>query len=270
MPIFSVISRLLVMLSLILTLPSQAAPAAGNRQADSCVVLVHGLARTSYSMRNMEQALQAAGYQTVNVDYPSRSHPIQDLAAMVGEAAVKGCGVHGSNRIHFITHSLGGILVRYYLARNSIEGLGRVVMLAPPNQGSLLTDQLRSEAWYQWLTGPAGQQLGTGSEGIPGKLGPVDFPLGVIAGNVHSPIDNWLAQMIPGEDDGKVSVDRARVDGMRDFLVLPYTHISIMQEDEVITQSLHFLAHGHFDHVAAEQLLDAQRNVREVRPPYLD
>lgn len=262
--------RLLPVLVLVAILPASPARAADADPVDECVVLVHGLARTSYSMRDMEQSLQTAGYQTVNVDYPSRSHPVQDLAAMVGQAAVEGCRVHGAKRIHFITHSLGGILVRYYLGHNRVDDLGRVVMLAPPNQGSLLTDQLRNEAWYQWLTGPAGQQLGTGKDGIPGMLGAVDFPLGVIAGNVHSPIDNWLAQMIPGEDDGKVSVERARVDGMRDFLVLPYTHISIMQEDAVIAQSLYFLAHGRFDHAAAEQLRKARQSVPDVTPSYFD
>jgi pimeloyl-ACP methyl ester carboxylesterase len=261
---------LLAVVLLNVTLPAQAQEAAGQPDAGECVALVHGLARTSYSMRDMEQTLLEAGYQTVNIDYPSRSHPIQDLAAMVGKAAVEGCRSHASSTIHFVTHSLGGILVRYYLARNELPELGRVVMLAPPNQGSLLTDQLRNEAWYQWLTGPAGQQLGTADDGIPGMLGAVDFPLGVIAGNVHSPIDNWLAQMIPGEDDGKVSVERARVDGMQDFLILPYTHISIMQEDEVIAQSEHFLTHGHFDHAAADRLRQARKNDRPVTPPYLE
>jgi pimeloyl-ACP methyl ester carboxylesterase len=229
-------------------------------RADECVVLVHGLARTSHSMDDMEAALQVAGYKTVNIDYPSRSHKIQDLAARVGKQAIAECKAQVNSTIHFVTHSMGGILVRYYLAKNDVQDLGRVVMLAPPNQGSLLTDQLRDELWYKWLTGPAGQQLGTGKDGVPGMLGAVDFEAGIIAGNEHSPVDNWLAELIPGADDGKVAVDHAKVEGMQDFLVLPYTHISIMNEDEVIEQSLSFLQHGRFDHSAADRLKQTRKS----------
>ena len=243
-----------VMLLFAMTAPASAFEAPTAERADECVVLVHGLARTSHSMDDMEVALQVAGYKTVNIDYPSRSHKIQDLAERVGKQAITECKAQVNSTIHFVTHSMGGILVRYYLAKNDVKELGRVVMLAPPNQGSLLTDQLRDELWYKWLTGPAGQQLGTDRNGVPGMLGAVDFQAGIIAGNVHSPVDNWLAEKIPGADDGKVAVDNAKVEGMQDFMILPYTHISIMNEEEVISQSLHFLHHGRFDHAAAEQL----------------
>ena len=199
---------LLLVVSLIASGQSRAEDATTAVHAEECVVLLHGLARSSYSMAKMETALLSAGYRTANVDYPSRSHRIQDLARYIGEQGVGACRKQVDSRIHFVTHSMGGILVRYYLAANSLDGLGRVVMLAPPNRGSLLTDQLRDEAWYKWLTGPAGQQLGTGPDGIPGMLGAVDYPVGVIAGNVHSPVDKWLAQMIPGTDDGNVGFVR--------------------------------------------------------------
>lgn len=237
-------------------------------RSDECVVLVHGLARSSHSMNDLEEALQVAGYKTVNIDYPSRSQKIQDLANLVGNQAITECKKQVNSTIHFVTHSMGGILVRYYLAKNDVEELGRVVMLAPPNKGSLLTDQLRDEAWYQWLTGPAGQQLGTGSDGIPGMLGPVEFPAGVIAGSVHSPVDNWLAELIPGADDGKVSIAHAKVEGMQDFLVLPYTHITIMKQEEVISQSLYFLRTGQFDHASATARHSQKGKM--PRPVYFD
>lgn len=261
------IARVATILLLIAGLVPASAIAAADTHADECVVLVHGMGRTSHSMDDMEQSLQAAGYRTVNIDYPSRSHPIQDLADRVGKQAIAGCRNKQADTIHFITHSLGGIVVRYFLARNDVPELGRVVMLAPPNQGSLLADQLRDEHWYKWLMGPAGQQLGTGRDGVPGMLGAVDYDTGVIAGNVHSPIDNWLAEKIPGQDDGKVSVDHTRVDGMRDFLILPYTHITIMNQPEVIQQSLYFLRHGSFDHNAADRL---QRAVTDKNRGYFD
>lgn len=215
-----------------------------------CVILLHGLARTSHSMDMMEQALIDAGYTTANIDYPSRSMKIQDLTDLAMDKGLNDCQSKNAQTktIHIVTHSMGGILARYYLAKNEMSVLGHLVQLAPPNQGSLVTDQFRREQWYKWVTGPAGQQLGTGKDGVPGLLGAVDYSTGVIAGNVHSPLDNWLAEVIPGDDDGKVSVDHAKVKGMSDFIVLPYTHISIMKQDEVIQQTLHFLKHGNFNH----------------------
>ena len=143
---------------------------------------------------------------------------------------------------------MGGILARYYLTINNLPELGHLVQLAPPNKGSLFVDQFRNEHWYIWLTGPAGQQLGTGKDGIPGLLGAVNYSTGVIAGDEHSPIDNWMSEIIPGVDDGKVSVENAKVEGMSDFIILPYTHISIMKQDEVISQTLHYLREGKFKH----------------------
>ena len=148
--------------------------------------------------------------------------------------------------MHFVTHSMGGILLRYYLSRHSIPELGRVVMLSPPNQGSAAADALLENPVYVWFNGPAGLQLGTGPDGIAASLGPVGFPLGIITGNRAAFFDSWLSDMIPGEDDGKVSVARAKVEGMTDFLVLPYSHSFIMEEEEVIAQTLHFLRHGMF------------------------
>jgi hypothetical protein len=141
---------------------------------------------------------------------------------------------------------MGGILVRYFLTRNPIPGLRHVVMISPPNQGSEAADSLRNWGVYQWLNGPAGQQLVTGPEGLPGRLGPVDYPVGIITGNRSSFFDFWLSDIIPGEDDGKVSVARARVEGMADFLVLPYSHPFIASEEVVIIQTLYFLRHGKF------------------------
>ncbi|MCG6861008.1 MAG: hypothetical protein LJE70_06995 [Chromatiaceae bacterium] len=136
--------------------------------------------------------------------------------------------------------------MRYYLNRHRFENLGRVVMLSPPNRGSEAADHLRDSALYRWFNGPAGQQLVTGPEGLPEQLGPVTFPLGIITGNQHSFFDAWLAEVIPGADDSKVSVERAKVEGMADFLVLPYSHPFIMNAKEVIEQTLHFLRLGRF------------------------
>jgi pimeloyl-ACP methyl ester carboxylesterase len=214
--------------------------------AADCVVLLHGLARTSGSMDDMAAALRAEGYHTENIDYPSREHPIEVLAPEAVMRGVRGCRAHDAQTIHFVTHSLGGILVRHFLAHRPLPELGRVVMLSPPNRGSEVADRLADDAWYRWLNGPAGQQLGTGARSVPLALGPVDYPVGVITGDRQAWFDAWLADMFPGPNDGKVSVARARVEGMQDFLVLPYSHPFIMQAGPVIEQVVHFLRAGRF------------------------
>lgn len=226
-------------------------PAKRARGADAdldgqCVILLHGLGRTDRSMDEMAEALASAGYATANLDYPSRDAPVEKLALEAIPRGLGRCRALGARRIHFVTHSMGGILVRYYLSQKSIAELGRVVMLSPPNQGSEVTDALQDTAFYQWHNGPAGQQLGTGPGSFVLQLGPVNYPVGVITGNTHAFFDTWLADLIPGPDDGKVSVDRAKVEGMSDFIVLPYAHPFIMQEAEVIEQAIHFLQHGKF------------------------
>ena len=214
--------------------------------AVECVILLHGLGRTYRSMGPMRDALEQAGYATANIDYPSRDHPIEKLAPETIGIGLERCEGQAANRIHFVTHSMGGILVRYYLAHERLAKLGRVVMLSPPNQGSEVVDHLHDKTIFSWYNGPAGQQLGTGDDSLPLRLGPVDFPLGVITGNKVAFFDEWLDDMFPGPNDGKVSVERAKVEGMHDFLVMPYTHPYIMKAEPVITQTIHFLRHGRF------------------------
>lgn len=217
-----------------------------NNHSNGCAILLHGLGRTSRSMHKMGQALSEAGYLTINMDYPSRQKPIEQLADEVVSKGIEQCRDTAAGRIDFVTHSMGGIVLRYYLSQQHISELGRVVMLSPPNQGSEATDRLKHNFIYHWVNGPAGQQLGTGPDDMAAALGPVDYQTGIITGDRHSFFDGWLADIIPGKDDGKVSVERAKVEGMTDFLVLPYAHSFIMQADEVIAQTLHFLLYGEF------------------------
>jgi triacylglycerol lipase len=210
------------------------------------VILLHGLCRTSRSMRPMERALTQAGYRVLNVDYPSRTAPIQKLADDAIGKALNRCQEDGATKIDFVTHSLGGILVRSYIARHVIPSLGRVVMLAPPNQGSEIVDRLGSFWLFKKFNGPAGNELGTDKNSVPNQLGPANFPLGIIAGDRSI---NWInSLMIPGPDDGKVSVQRTKLAGMADFLVLPATHPFIMRNREAIRQTIEFLRTGRFDH----------------------
>ena len=225
-------------------LPVAVAAAASPAGAGDGVVLLHGLARTPASMNRMARVLASEGYAVVNIGYPSRQQPVPVLAESVIPAALAQCRSRGADRIHFVTHSMGGILVRWYLEHHRVPELGRVVMLSPPNQGSEVVDKLADLPGFQWLNGPAGRQLGTGDDSLPRRLGPASFEVGILTGNRS--VNPILSRLIPGPDDGKVAVSRARLEGMADFLVLPCSHPFIMRADAAIRQTLHFIAHGRF------------------------
>ena len=210
-----------------------------------CVILLHGLARSSSSMKKMAKALSNSGYLVQNTAYPSTEKSVSELASEVIPAAVERCLQDGDRSINFVSHSMGGILIRYYLEENELDNLGRVVMLSPPNQGSEVVDTLADVPGYMAVNGPAGQQLGTDSESVLSQLGPATFEVGIITGDRS--INLFLSMMIPGDDDGKVSIERAKLEGMADFLVVPYSHPFIMKKDLVIRQVLYFLEHGRFE-----------------------
>lgn len=170
-------------------------------------------------MDQLASAFTERGYRVANVDYPSREHRIEELAEIALSEGLRACQVAAHGQIHFVTHSLGGIILRYYLAQHRIPNLGRVVMLAPPNRGSEVVDSFGQLPGFELLNGPAGAQLGTDAASIPLRLGPVDYPVGVIAGTRS--INPLLSTALPDPDDGKVSVERAKVEGMTDFIAQP-------------------------------------------------
>lgn len=208
------------------------------------VILLHGLARTSTSMNKMQEALEDEGFKTCNIDYPSTQHRISILAQEHIVPKIKACVGNIDSSIHFVTHSMGGILVRYFAKHALISPMGRVVMLSPPNQGSEIVDALGDTWFFEFINGPAGKELGTDTGSMPLRLGPANFEVGIITGSRS--INLILSLMIEGSDDGKVSVERAKLEGMKDFMVLPSTHPFIMRNEKAIAQTIYFLNHGVF------------------------
>ena len=222
---------IIVLVLSLLSLPAQAA----------CVILLHGLMSSDGAMKKLQRALKKHDFDVVNVDYPARDFPIEKLAEISITPALSACG---HSNIHFITHSLGGILVRQYLSQHAIKNLSRVVMLGPPNRGSEIVDRLKALPGFHFINGDAGLQLGTDNGSIPRRLGPANFDLGVIAGNRS--INPVFSLIIPGDDDGTVSVASTKVQGMSDHIEMPATHTFMMRNKHVIRQAIYYLKHGKF------------------------
>jgi len=206
------------------------------------VILLHGLARSDWSMKKLEKALVKQGYCVQNVGYESTRGNIEKLADQAIGPALAACP-NGST-VNFVTHSMGGILVRQYLKNHDIDNLGRVVMLGPPNKGSEVIDKLRDFPGFHFIHGDAGLELGTGATSLPNKLGQANFDLGVIAGTRS--VNLFLSRIIPGVDDGKVSVENTRLEGMRDHIEMEVTHTFMMRNQQVIEQVIHYLQTGKF------------------------
>jgi triacylglycerol lipase len=212
--------------------------------ARDCVVLLHGMGRTHLSMLRLQSSLESDGYEVWNRSYPSTRNTIVQLAPVVGEA-VQDCRKRQTRQIHFVTHSLGGILVRAYFQNHAVPEARRIVMLGPPNHGSQAVDSYRDSWWFRKATGPAGQQLGTGPDSAPNRLAPIRLEVGIIAGTKSS--DPWFSNLFQEAHDGKVSVSSAKLPEMKDFLLVESGHTFMMNSNEVIRQVKVFLRIGAFD-----------------------
>ena len=215
------------------------------------VVLLHGFGRSGLSLWRLEHFLKQAGYDVINVSYPSTILPLDQLAEeYLPRRLAERLAAH-DGLVHFVTHSMGGVLLRGYLRRHAPVNLGRVVMLAPPNQGSEAADFWGRSRGVRLFAGPNLAALGTNPESGPRALAPVQFDLGVIAGTKSLPL---FSKLLPPEpNDGAVTVVATHVAGMSGFLTLPATHLSLKRDRHAIEQTLHFLRHGHFDHCAVAQ-----------------
>lgn len=216
-----------------------------HNEGGAKVVLLHGLGRTELAMLLLESALTQAGFDVHNIGYPSNDQAPEELVDMVSGRINSCCGDRAQT-VHFVGHSLGGLLIRAYLGQHQPTNLGRVVLLGTPNQGSELADAGRHESLSHTLldlAGPTAKALRTGPKGFASSLPAPNYPVGVIAGTQDNPVSNgWL----PIPNDGMVSVESARLGGMTDFITFDVTHWGLRNKPAVAAQVVEFLLHGKF------------------------
>ncbi|MCE5272062.1 alpha/beta fold hydrolase [bacterium] len=208
------------------------------------VALLHGLGRSRRSMRLLARRLERSGFETRLIGYPSRRLSLEELAARV-RLEMLSLTPQDSAPLHAVTHSLGGIILRHIMRDAPLPGFGRAVLLAPPNSGSQMADRLAAFRLARGLWGPVLSQLVTDPQRGPQRLGPAAFGPGVIAGSLS--LTPMFSPLFGGPNDGLVTVESAKVEGMADFLVLPLAHAFIMRNREVAHQCAYFLSHGSFD-----------------------
>lgn len=208
------------------------------------VILLHGMGRTRLSMRSLEKYFKNRDYQVLNESYDSRTKPIEVIAEEHISQLLGSVNIDDFAAVHFVTHSLGGIMLRYYLSHHSIDKLGRIVMIAPPNQGSEVAEKYRDKLWYKLATGKPGQQLYIHNNSLLKELKPVPADVGIMIGTRSS--DPWFNHVFESDHDGKVSVESARLPEMKDFITVNHGHTFIMNNKKIQQNIEHFLQHGVF------------------------
>ncbi len=204
------------------------------------VVLLHGIWRTGKSMALLAWYLRRCGYEVLNLTYPSTRLMLEQLAEHI-HPAIRDFA--GERPVHFVCHSMGGLLARAYIARYRPR-VGRVVMLGTPNHGSEVADFLKDWVLYRRMYGPAGQQLTTRNHGRDGLFAPVDFELGIIAGTKS--LDVICSRIIGVPSDGKVSVESTKLDGMKAHVLVPVSHLMLTYHPRVMALVARFLGSGVF------------------------
>ena len=212
------------------------------------VIVLHGLGRTAISMAWMDRALKKEGYATINESYAFRKGTIAQLADEVVGLRIERARKSGAKQIHFVTHSLGGILLRYFAEHHDPLVGSRAVMIAPPNRGTELVNYFRELPPLHWFCGPAFGELSIEDDSAPNKLGPLGIETGVIAGSRN--LFPVFARHFDGPSDGIVPVERTKVAGMSDWTIVPHSHTFIMNAPDTIRQNLSFLQDGRFETIS--------------------
>ena len=243
-PIRSVTCFLVLVLLVGCTANREPHPSSANGET---VVLIHGLGRSAVSMWLLETRIEKAGYEVITLDYPSLGTTPKKVSETVSHQIDTYCQGK-KTKIHFVGHSLGGLLIRAYFARPESEGmldrLGQVVMIGTPNGGSALVDHFR-DSWWMPLLGDTTLSLGTTGKSLPGQLPAPPFRAGVIAGSNGM----WVSDAIFNKaNDGLVTVASTRLPNMADFIEIHVSHSMMRYDREVAEQTIAFLENGRFRH----------------------
>lgn len=212
------------------------------------VIVLHGLGLNKFWMMPLASALKKDGYTVHNLTYPSTRLPIEEIVETVLVPYIEKEIPKDATSLNFVTHSMGGILVRYYHKMHRPPFTGRTVMLGPPNNGSEVADLLKDLKIFKWYFGPAGGELVTDvANSTPINIGPLNFEAGIIAGTQHL-FHLYFGQKLPKPNDGLVTVESTKVDGMSDHICMSVDHSMMVMYPKVIDQALCFLKTGQFDH----------------------
>lgn len=203
------------------------------------VIVIHGIVRSSKSFGKMRKRLESEGYRVFGFDYPSTRVGIPQSAEFLQKAVRS---LEGIEEIDFVVHSMGGLIVRAYLAREQDPRIRRMVMLGVPNNGARLADKLKKNPLYKLIYGPAGQQMVSDKDGFTRKLPIPRFDFAIIAGARGTL--NGYNPLVPGDDDGTVSVSSARLPGAADFMTVKCLHSFLMSDADAIDATVRFLKSG--------------------------
>lgn len=231
------------------------APAAAEQTRDAVIVL-HGIARSASSMATFAKRLEDRGFDVLNVDYASTTYVLEELVEKIHPEIELFLKERPAQTVHFAGYSMGGLLIRAYLAKYKPKNLGRVVMLGTPNRGSEVADFLRENWAYRTFYGPAGQQLTTDQDYMA-RFGKPDYPFAVIAGDRS--IDPVSSNIIPGDDDGKVSIRSTHLEGEQDHIVLHTNHLAMPENFAVAVEAAHYLRYGFFKRGRAAEMRQKAR-----------
>lgn len=232
-------------------------------RSDHLVVLVHGLFRSKDSFSKLKGALEKGGYEVADVNYPSTRKSIREHVDQLEKVLD---AVEGAKKVSFVTHSMGGIIVREVLSRDAAWkkrlDVGRLVMLAPPNKGSFVADRMKDFLPYRAVAGTSGVEL------TPEAVARVPLPscsFGILAGGTGE--DTGLNPLLPGDNDGTVLVENTRLEGAADYLLVRAFHSFIMNQEAVIEATLRFLKHGKFRAGPEARALNSAPGASEAPDP---
>ena len=208
---------------------------------DHLVLMIHGIARSTGTFRNLQRELQVSGYDTASISYPSTRTTIETHAEGL---AVLLDRLEGTKTVSFVTHSMGALILRQLLAENRAwqreREVGRIVLIAPPNQGAAMAQRLKNCRLYKSLYGPAGQQLvPNAAQRIPGING---YDFAIVAGGRGA--ERGFNPLLSGDDDGTVTVAETALEGARETCTVRHIHANITNQPDTIRAATRFIKGG--------------------------